>query len=137
MFEDDTRIPIFTGAFLLMTSLLIVIIGIFYLKGFDDTITRDHFEISIGWLSAIALGLLIAWRFYTENNFGSSMSDGEGDSVVAFVAGLSVALYALMATWLSLAETPGLVIAFGLISSALVFIGIALIFNYLGASSSI
>ena len=131
MFEDDTRIPIFTGAFFLMTSLLIVIIGVFYLKNFDNAITNDHFEISIGWFGAILLGLLIAWRFYSENNYNSSIRDGDGDSGVAFVAGLSLALYALMATWLTLAETPGLVTAFGLLSSALVFIGIALIFNYL------
>lgn len=137
MFEEDARLPIFAGAFLWTLSGLIVLIGIFYLRVLDETITQDHFEITIGWFGANILGILIAWRLYTENSYGGSMKSGDdnGDSAVAFVAGLSLALYALLATWLFLAETPNSVIIFGMSAAAMSFIGISLISNYWGSDS--
>ncbi|MHA2366939.1 MAG: hypothetical protein ACXAC7_23505 [Candidatus Hodarchaeales archaeon] len=138
MFEDDARIPIFTGGFLWGLSFLVAIIGMFFLKAVDPNnpdFESDHLEIIIGVIGANVLGLMIAFRFYSESTYGGMSSDTEGDSAVAFVAGLAIALYALLATWLYLADTPVIVITFGMSAAAMAFIGIVLVFFYWGSSS--
>lgn len=131
MVEEDNRIPIFVGAFLFGMSILVVLIGMFFLGGFDDTLPeKNYLEISFGWVGAVVFAGAIAFKMYsdkTQGLGGSSVMGDEGDSAISFVTGLSVALYALLAAWLYFSDTPELVLAFGLGGAAMAFVGIIVI----------
>ncbi|OLS16514.1 MAG: hypothetical protein HeimC3_54570 [Candidatus Heimdallarchaeota archaeon LC_3] len=127
---------VFLGGFGWVLSTFLVLIGVFYLKDLVVDITKDHFEITIGFLGANILAFVIAAKQFTAGSYSYGM-DSDGDSLISTVSGLSLAGFVCLIVWLLLSETPILVLTVGIISSVIAFFGIVLIGKYWNAEASI
>ena len=131
----NNRVFVFIGSFIFGLSIILIILGMLFAKDFLPDVQNDHYEIFLGWFGATVIAGGMALKMYMDGSSGYGNQDGQGgDSVVSFVSGLSLTLYALLATWLWIIEVPPVVLGICLISSAMSFIGIIMIAYFMTAS---
>lgn len=134
---ENNKILVFIGAFLFGFSVVIILIAMFFTKQLDTTITKDYPETILGWLGATIIGGGIALKNYMDVNNGigyNTSGDDEGDSLVAFVFGISIALFALLGSWLVITGVPTYATVLCLVASALAFIGLLMVSYFSSAS---
>ena len=138
---ENNRVMVFIGSFLFGMSVVLIILAMFFVKQIDTSIpknSRDYLEVILGWVGATIIGGGIALKHYMDVSGGGGFSsygggnDDAGDSAVAFVTGLSLALYALLATWLWIIGVPNSVFALCLLSSACSFLGLIIVSYFSG-----
>jgi hypothetical protein len=131
-----TRFLLFLGGFGWMISAFLALIGMFYLKELIPEITKDHFEIFIGFIGANVLAFIIAFKQFSSGSYSYSM-DSEDDPLISAVSGIALAGLICLIVWLYLSETPIIVLTVGVISSLLAFFGIIFVGRYWHSESSI
>lgn len=137
---ENNKLFVFIGAFLFGFSIILIILAVFFADKIDiNAVQSTYPDALIGWFGATIVGGGIALRMYM-NSSGSGYgmsgvgSDAEGDSVVAFVAGVAVALFALLATWYVIIQIPGTILALTLVATVCSFIGLVMA-SYFGTQS--
>ena len=130
---ENNKLLVFIGAFLFTFSIILIILAVLFAKQIDKSITvtqNTYPEALIGWFGATIVGGGIALRMYMNSSGGSGYgmgSDEAGDSVVSFVGGLSIALFALVATWLVIVKVPTTITAISLVSTVFAFVGLVMV----------
>ena len=123
---ENSRVMVCIGAFLFGFSIVLIIVAMFFTKELEAGITADYPETILGWIGATVIGGIIAMKNYMNSSGGGYGMGGqeEGDSIVSFVVGLSLALYALLGTWLYIINVGTYALAICLLSSACAFLGL-------------
>ena len=140
---ENNRVLVFIGAFLFGFSIVLIVLASLFVHQIDSSTvgktSGTYFEAFLGWIGATIIGGGIALKYYMDNSGSGGMGYGmggeeDGDSAVAFVFGLSIALFALLATWLWIIGVPYSVLALTLLSSGCSFVGLVMIayFAYQG-----
>lgn len=128
---ENNRVMIFIGSFLFGFSIILIILATMFVKQIDATANKEnYFEAFIGWLGATVIGGAIALKNYVNASGGMGYAGGDqevGDSIVSFVLGLSIALYALLGAWLYIVNVSTTVIVICMVSSALSYIGLIMV----------
>ncbi len=127
---ENNKILVFIGAFLFGFSIVLILIAMFFTKQLSSNITSDYPETILGWLGASIIGGGIALKNYMDANNGmgyGKSGDDEGDSMVSFTFGISIALFALLATWLYITDVSIYALVICLVSSAFAFIGLIMV----------
>jgi hypothetical protein len=122
---------VFIGGFFWAISTFLLIIGIFLLQQYDETVTSNHYEILIGYIGANILSLLIAGKEFSASSSYSTYEGG--DSFISAISGFSLAGFIDVLIWLFLASSPVSVLTIGLLSSVLAFAGIILVGKFWNA----
>lgn len=101
----------------------------FFVNEIDTTVKGDYLEVILGWIGATIIASGIALKNYMNSSGGMGYGGTEavGDSAVSLVTGISIALYALLATWLWIINVPYTVLILCLVSSAFSFLGLIIV----------
>lgn len=121
---------VFLGAFLFGFSIVLIIVAMFFTKELEQGITVDYPETILGWIGASLIGGIIALKNYMNSSgggYGMGGYEDSGDSIISFVVGVSIALYALLATWLYIINVGTYALVICLASSACAFLGLVAI----------
>lgn len=129
----DSKAFVFLGSFIFGLSIIFIILAMLFGQAFDPKIKESHFEVFLGWLGATIISGGMALKMYLDSDASYGGEESAGDSTISFVSGLSLTLYALLATWLYIIEVPTLLLTLTLLSSAMSFVGIIMVSYFISS----